>query len=247
MRRRIWHWMAVIGLVAGVVSAGPPEETTRRLEMALRSLDKDTFAGSYRIDTHAVISKPDGSNREDTLEVMKVRSAPGGEPEMEIVRATRNGQDITAQRRNEQAKSRAKEVKEKPKAEDKEGGTFSATLRLPIGKDLGLFEFGASRQEGGVQVVSFAPRISARNEDNITQGTLAWDTATGDPLWLEARYVDPPTGIKELVMRFELVRQGDVLFLRRTTTQGVGGMLWIKRKFDLEMVISDLQPAPPSS
>jgi len=244
----MWLWMAVIGLVAGAASAGPSEETTRRLEMALRSLDKDTFVGSYRIETHAVVSKPDGSSREDTLEVMKVSSAPGGEPEMEIVRATRNGQDITAQRRDEQVKSRAKEAKEKPrKAEDKEGGTFSATLRLPIGKDLGLFEFGASRQEGGTQVVSFAPRASARDEDNITQGTLAWDTATGDPLWLEARYVDPPTGIKELAMRFELVRQGDILFLRRTTTQGVGGMLWIKRKFDLEMVISDLQPGSPAS
>ncbi len=113
-------------------------------------------------------------------------------------------------------------------------------MRLPLGKDLALFEFGPTRAESGALVASFAPRPSARKEDNITRGTLAWDEASGDPLWLEATFVDPPTGVKELAMRFEIGRQGDVLYLRRTTTKGVGGMLWIKRTFDLEMTITDL-------
>ena len=91
----------------------------------------------------------------------------------------------------------------------------------------------------------FAPTAPGRKKDNMTQGRLAWDPATGDPLWIEARYVDPPTGIKEMLLRFELAREGDLLYLRRTVTQGVGGMLWIKRKFDVEMVISDT-PHPPS-
>lgn len=243
MRRSLAFGLVV--LVAAVAGAVPPEATTRRLEAALESLDKDSFAGSYRLTTRAVVAKPDGSEREDTLDVMDIRQQRGAEPEVVVVSATENGKDVAAKRREELAKQQAARDKKKPKEKDEEGGSISASMRLPLGKDLALFEFGPTRAEAGVLVAGFAPRPSARKEDSITQGTLAWDEASGDPLWLEATYVDPPTGVKELAMRFEIGRQGDVLYLRRTTTKGVGGMLWIKRTFDLEMTITDLAPATP--
>lgn len=240
MRRSLAFGCVV--LVAAVAGAIPPEATTRRLEAALASLDKDSFAGSYRLTTRAVVAKPDGSDREDTLDVMDIRQQRGAEPEVVVVSAIENGKDVAAKRRDELAKQQAAKANKKPK-EKEEGNSFSASMRLPLGKDLALFEFGPTRVEAGSLVASFAPRPSARKEDNITQGTLAWDEASGDPLWLEATYVDPPTGVKQLAMRFEIGRQGDVLYLRRTTTKGVGGMLWIKRTFDLEMTITDLAPA----
>ena len=240
MRRSLAFGLMV--LVAAVAGAVPPEATTRRLEAALESLEKDNFAGSYRLTTRAVVAKPDGSDRKDTLDVLDIRQQRGAEPEVVVVSATANGEDVAAKRREQLARQQAVKAKKKSK-EKEEDNSISASMRLPLGKDLALFEFGPTREEGGALVASFAPRPSARKEKDLTQGTLAWDEVSGDPLWLEVTYFDPPTGVKELAMRFEIARQGEVLYLRRTTTKGVGGMLWIKRTFDLEMTITDLVPA----
>lgn len=237
--------MVMVMLVGAVAGAAPPEDTTRRLEMALKALDKETFAGTYRITTKSVVSKPDGSAREDRLDVMEITQPAGGEAEVTVVSATENGQDVTAKRLESVAKQRAKQEKEKQEKQQKkdEEGSFSASMRLPLGEDLVLFELGPTKGSG-VLTASFAPLRSARKEKNMTQGTLAWDETSGDPLWIEASYVDPPTGLKEMVLRLEIGREGDILHLHRTVTRGVGGLLWIKRAFDVEMTISDLTPAP---
>jgi hypothetical protein len=209
-------------------------------------LEKDHFAGRYTMTTKAVIAKPDGSNREETSEVARVVQDGSAEPEITLVSSLKDGKDVTAERQKQMAESRAKEAEKAKKPEKDEDG-FSASMRLPLGEDEGLFEYGAPRSEDAVLVAPFAPTAQGRKKDNMTEGRLAWDPTTGDPLWLEARYVDPPTGIKEMLLRFELARAGDLLYLRRTVTKGVGGMLWIKRTFDVEMVISEIQPAPPAS
>lgn len=234
--------MVLVMLVAAVAGAAPPEDTTRRLETALKALDKEFFAGTYRVTTKSVVSKPDGSAREDRLDVMEITQPAGGEAEVTVVSATENGQDVTAKRRQSVAGQRAKRDKEKQENKDEEG-SFSASMRLPLGEDLALFELGPT-EGSGVLTARFAPLGSARKLKNMTQGTLAWDETSGDPLWIEASYVDPPTGLKEMVLRLEIGRAGDILHLRRTVTRGVGGMLWIKRAFDVEMTISDLAPAP---
>lgn len=246
MRRMLMVGIAM--LVALAAGAAPPEATTRLLEVALEALDEDRFAGSYRLTTSAVVTKPDGSDREESLDVMEVRQQKGVTPEIVVVSAVENGKDLTSKRREELASQRAKEEKETGKRDaDDDGGSLSASMRLPLGSDLALFEFGPAEADGGVLKASFAPRPSARKEKNITRGTLAWDKASGEPRWLEATYVDPPTGVKELVMRFEIGRQDNLLYLRRTTTKGVGRMLWIKRAFDIEITISDLAQAPAES
>ena len=241
MGRKLWMLGVVLAGSAGVVVAGgPPAGTTDRLKGALEVLEKDHFAGRFTMTTRAVITKPDGSNREETSEVAHVSQDGTGEPEVALVSSLRDGKDVTAERQKQMAEHRSKQAE---KAED----GFSATMRLPLGEDVALFEYGPSQPEGAALVASFAPTAQGRKKDKVTAGRLAWDPTTGDPLWLEARYVDPPTGIKEMLLRFELAHQGDILYLRRTLTQGVGGVLWIKRKFDVEMVISDIQPLPPPS
>ncbi|MCU0292876.1 MAG: hypothetical protein MUF10_12940 [Thermoanaerobaculaceae bacterium] len=247
MGGKLWMVGVVLAGSLGVAGAsGPPAATADRLKSALEVLEKDHFAGRYTMTTKAVIAKPDGSNREETSEVAHVVQDGSAEPEVTLVSSLRDGKDVTAERQKQMAESRAKEAEKGKKPEKDEDG-FSASMRLPLGEDEGLFEYGPPRSEGAVLVAPFAPTASGRKKDNMTEGRLAWDPATGDPLWLEARYVDPPTGIKEMLLRFELARAGDLLYLRRTVTKGVGGMLWIKRTFDVEMVISEIQPAPPSS
>ena len=248
MDRKLWMaGVVLIGSVNAVVAAGPPATTADRLKGALEVLEKDHFAGRYTMTTKAVIAKPDGSNREETAEVARVVQNGTAEPEITLVSSLKDGKDVTAERQKQMAESRAKEAEKAKKAEkaEKDEDGFSASMRLPLGEDTGLFEYGPPRSEGAVLVAPFAPTAQGRKKDNMTEGRLAWDPATGDPLWLEARYVDPPTGIKEMLLRFELAREGDLLYLRRTVTKGVGGMLWIKRTFDVEMVISDIQPISP--
>jgi hypothetical protein len=245
MGRKLWMLGVVLaGSVGVAVASGPPAATTDRLKGALEGLEKDHFAGRFTMTTKAVIAKPDGSNREETSEVAHVVQNGTAQPEVTLVSSLKDGKDVTAERQKRMAEERAKQADTAKKPEKDEDG-LSASMRLPLGEDVALFEYGPSQAEGSVLVAPFSPTASGRKKDNMTEGRLAWDPATGDPLWLEARYVDPPTGIKEMLLRFELAREGDLLYLRRTVTKGVGGMLWIKRKFDVEMVISDIQPLPP--
>lgn len=250
MDRRLWVVGIVLAGSLGVaVASGPPAATSDRLKSALEALEKGHFAGRYTMTTRAVIAKPDGSNREETSEVARVVQDGSAEPEITLVSSLKDGKDVTAERQKQMAESRARETEKAKKAEktEKDEDGLSASMRLPLGDDAGLFEYGPPRSEGGVLVAPFTPTAQGRKQDNMTEGRLAWDPTTGDPLWIEARYVDPPTGIKEMLLRFELARAGDLLYLRRTVTKGVGGMLWIKRAFDVELVFSEIQPAPPSS
>ena len=47
-----------------------------------------------------------------------------------------------------------------------------------------------------------------------------------------------------MTLRMELVRAGEMIYVARTVTDGVGGVLFIKRKFHVETEIRDLAPPP---
>jgi len=49
-----------------------------------------------------------------------------------------------------------------------------------------------------------------------------------------------PKHVKRMSIRVELERMADRLVLARTVTEGLGGFLFIKRTFEMEMVVTDV-------
>jgi hypothetical protein len=233
-------------VASGVRGAGLPPETAARLASALDSLQSPAVAG-YTMTVKVTVAKPNGSDREDHLEVMKATRAADGTLVHEVVRSLENGKDVTEKRRAEQSKREKRgdgEATEKKGSDEKEGG-ISASLRLPLGDDARLFAFSPAAS-GGPYAVAFAPLPGHAEDDGLARGTLAWDPATLDPLWLEAEPVIMPDHVSAMKMRFEFARAGELVYPRRTITDGTGGFLWIKRTFHMDMVVADVVAAHPA-
>jgi hypothetical protein len=250
--------VATLGMPAFAAGPGeapaapaPPTVTTDRLATAIDAFLPEQFRGSLTIRTASVVSKPSGKDREEETEVQRFTRHGDGSGESVIVSATENGKDVTEKRRQEHEKrQQAEQQSEGSRAQtgdsakkDKHG----SGMRLPAGEDLAIYAFSAPTETEGLLVASFEPLPGHRKDDEVMKGRLAWHADTLDPAWIELSFADPPTGLQEMLMRFDLARVGDALFVRHMVTDGVGGMLFIKRRFHAEMEITDLQPDPPAA
>lgn len=228
---------------AHATGSAPPREVTERLDRALRALDSGSFQGTYTVNVSSVVSKLDGSDREEQTEELEVVQPASGAALTHVVRAHSAGKDVTLKRQREVDEEHRAGAAETGSDGDKSPDqlTFSATL--PAGENVSSFEFGAPIRDGELLVASFAPRRESRDRDGITTGRMAWRDDTLDPAWIEARPVRLPKRATELQMRFELQREGELLFMRRLVTDGAGGMLWIKRRIHAEVKFSEVHPA----
>lgn len=239
----------VVPLLLGgsaVRGAGLPPETAARLASALDSLQSPAVAG-YTMTVKVTVAKPNGSDREDHLEVMKATRAVDGTLVHEVVRSLENGKDVTDKRRAEQSKreSRNDQKANDGKSSEKKEVGISASLRLPLGDDARLFAFTPATSRGP-HALAFAPLPDHAKDEGLARGTLAWDPDTLDPLWLEAEPVVMPDHVSAMKMRFEFARAGELVYPRRTVTDGTGGFLWIKRTFHMDMEVADVVAGRPT-
>lgn len=220
----------------------PPAETLARLAAAGTLLD--SWQGTFVLTTRAVVSKTDGADREESVTVMRMGPGADGPEVREIVSATRAGKDVTAEARAELEKERRKAgsaAREEKSGE--EGGDDGLEMTLPGGERTGMFAFTALPLGGGECGAAFAPRPEHAADGGLTTGELRWDCASLDPLRVDARPAKNPKGVKEMSLRMEIARAGDTLYVARTVTDGVGGVLFIKRRFHVETEVGELQGA----
>ena len=242
--------LALTVATAVLAAERPPAETLSRLESAGKVLE--TWPGTFQLTTRAVVSKPDGDDREESVTVMRMGAGTDGPEVKEIVSATRDGKDVVAEARGELAKERdearkaaAKKQRQAEEDEDDDGEGFELTL--PGGKQTGKFAFTALPVADGACGAAFAPGAEHAKDAGLTTGELHWDCTTLDPLWLVARPAKNPKGVKEMSLRMEIARAGGTLYIARTVTDGVGGVLFIKRKFHVETEIAELTPGGPAA
>jgi hypothetical protein len=237
--------LALVLSTAALAADRPPAETLARLESAGTVLEK--WPGTFLLTTRAVVSKTNGDDPEESASVMRMGAGAGGPEVVEVVSATRAGKDVTAEARAELAKEREQAgVKKKEKAkEGDEEDDEDLEMTLPGGKHTDSFAFTPLPAEGDACGAAFAPRPEHANDAGLTTGELRWSCTSLDPLWVVARPAKNPKGVKEMSLRLEIVRAGDTLYVGRTVTDGVGGVLFIKRKFHVETEVSELAPAAP--
>ena len=226
-------------LLASPAFAAPPPATLSLVETGLKRSEARKIGGPAKVVSRAVVSKPGGGDREEIVE--ETLLAADGTSESRIVSATKDGKDVTAEKRAEREKKKARTDKtdkaDKTAKAAPEGGRASLGFKVPTGEDRPLFAFDEPRIEGELLVAAYRPVRGARGDD-LSAGRIAWRQETGEPAWLEATYVSMPTGLKEFLVRFEFAGKGDGTYTRLVRTQGVGGLLWIKRKFDVTVEIT---------
>ncbi|MEW6336861.1 MAG: hypothetical protein ACOY3Y_01105 [Acidobacteriota bacterium] len=240
------HIFAVAVLIgaAGASAQAPPRVTGVRVAEAFKVLEEREGPLSYTLAVRSVVSKTDGSDRKESESLEALTRDAKGATTVKVLKATREGRDVTAEAQRDRDERLAAEAS----ARHDGGDEISVGLVLPTGEDAGRFEFGPATRVGSLLTTSFRPTPAHRGDENIAEGTLAWDPTTHDPAWLEAVPVDLPRGASELKIRFEFARAGGLLYPARTVTDGVGGILWIKRRFQAEIAISDLRAGnAPSS
>ena len=232
------------------LAAEPPAATLSQLEKALSRSDPETLGRPARATVHAVVSKPNGKAREEYL--METVVHADGTREEKLIRAKKDGRDVTAEKLAE-GKNRRKrraagdEPQGAPRAGGKKepgSGKAALGLKFPTGEDRRLFVMGGPKTEGRFLVVAFEPAPGLKDE-NLSRGRIGWNAASGEPAFIEAELVDPPTGLQELHVRGEFAGEGDAIYTSLLKTSGVGGILWIKRRFEITVELKDLTPAAP--
>jgi hypothetical protein len=237
---------AVTAIVGTAVAETPSAETLARFDAAAKALE--TWPGTFRLTTRATISKTDGSSPEQSVSTMRMTGGDGGPRVLEVVSATRDGKDATAKVRADTAKAQAKAdarrtARRDGKADRDEEG---ASLDLPGADAAGKFAFTPLPAVGEDCGASFAPASEHSGDEHLTRGELHWSCTTLDPLWVRATPVENPKGVSEMTMRLEISRHGDTLFVAHSVTDGVGGILFIKRRFHVETEIDELAPPAPA-
>jgi hypothetical protein len=235
--------------IAGTAAAQtPPAETLARLDAAANLVE--SWPGTFLLTTRATISRTDGSSPELRVSTMRMAGAEGGPRVVEVVSATRDGKDVTAKAQADAAKAQSKaDARRKARRDGKAAGDEDgASLDLPGADTAGKFAFTPLVVVGQDCGASFAPAREHAEEGGLTRGELHWSCTTLDPLWVRASPATNPKGISEMTLRFEFARSGGTLYVARTVTDGVGGMLFIKRRFHVETEIGELAlPAPPGT
>ena len=221
------------------VPQAPPPQTLRRAQAALELLEGRGFVGSYRVTVkaHVVASGEDGP--EDTLEIEDVTIAPDGSKTTRLVRAVEDGRDVTAKRLAEDAGHEAERADH-----DSHDSHDSFDLELvPLGAHAPRYSFGPARVRDGVATAKFEPAAHGGEDDKLGRGEVAWDVATGDPLWIDTGMAKRRVGLSELSLRFEFARAGGVLYPKSIRTRTKAGIpLLFRLRLTLDLDISDLKP-----
>jgi hypothetical protein len=220
---------ASLPLHAGAGSAEPPHETRARLGDATQELDKREVSGVFTFRSHRITSNKNGEDRQEWDEVFEVKQRGASESERTLVKSTRDGEDVTEERREEIRKQEAD-------GQQRRG----PELKLPTAEH-DLFVFRALEPDGDLCVSGYEPKPEARDTEGVTEGQLAWNCESGEPAWLEARFVDNPMLVEQLQIRWRFGRVGEMIITEHNTFQVVAGPPFFKRRIESSFDLVDVQ------
>lgn len=177
--------------------------------------------------------------------------APDGEPDVEIERVIRNGEDITEERRADndgggfESLFGPPQSSDIPEGEEREDGTGGPGESSPFDPDLQhLVTYernGESRLVNGRRTTAFTFR--QRNEDDPDQsvtGTAWLDARSGAPLLLESTFDPLPSRLLDtFVFRSHFTETGDGWYLTRLDVDVIAQILLVRREFESVITFSD--------
>ena len=211
-------------------AAEPPQETRDLLTDATRPLAERDFSGVYTFRSRSATSKTNGDDREERDEVFEIRQSGRDSTERTLVRAMLNDELVTELRREQLGEQEAGG-----------GGRRGPQMKLPTAEH-DIYVFRALEPDGELCVSRYEPEPDSRDVDGATEGRIAWDCASGDPAWLEARFIDNPMFVDEFEVRWTFQRSGDLIVIRSNVFEVVAGLPFRKRKMEFKVELVDLLP-----
>ncbi len=232
---------ASVGLLAlaaaGSMGAepGPPPQVLSRLRAVVDLDARDPgFVGSWTLVAETVVSTAGGRNTREVSMAVRLTRAADGSTRRRLLRFVENGEDLTARRR-------AKIDGTEPPAGSTRAG--KEDLRLPLGKDVDLYRFGAPSPGEGLMEASFEPEPGREAGPGLARGTLAWDPDTLDPVRLDFEVPDPPGPLRELRGTLRFQRLGGRLHVVEKRTEGLARLLLMQRRFRSTVRFESIEPA----
>jgi len=221
-----------------VVAEGIPEDVAVKIETADFPGLLDTFVGHFTLTTDTVVRKPKKAGRQEVKIVVDVTRSPNGIVDRRLVLVLKDGEDVTEKRR----KKVEKELAKADKVDDEYHGEDDVVT--PFGKSAGWYDVGTPRFDGNTVTLDFEPNAEYADEEGVVRGRVAWNLQTRDPLWIEMTAVTPPKLMKELSLRTEYARSGDLLYVNQLSTKGIITVLFFTREFVMDQHVSDLTVTP---
>jgi len=212
--------------------ATPPSEVLDALEQALEALSDPAVVSSYHLTTSGNYEKLDGEDRKTFRSVTRIFPGPDGSLTTETISAEHDGEAVEIGEEGEGRKQ----------GKDGESTSVSFELTPPAGDDLGRYRYGETVADGPRMKANFTP-VEGATGDGLAHGTVWWDPATGQPTRLQFIPVKNPRFVQSLSTLLEFGQTSGLAHIKRIVSSGQGGIPGIKRKFAIEMVFDQVQPA----
>ena len=166
-----------------------------------------------------------------------------GEVQSRIIRATKDGDDVTEERR-ENPRSGAPPFGGGPEDGEEEGDSaFSGLDRSPFDPleqaNVRILDAGPTVIVNGVRAQAFEYEHET-GADSLTRGTAWLSVETGEPVRLHATIEPLPTFVRDFALRQHFGRdeQGR-LVVRELEFDGVGRILFLERRIESRLIFSD--------
>jgi len=167
-----------------------------------------------------------------------------GDINSRIIRATKDGDDVTEERR-ENPRSGAPPFGGRPgsEEEDGDGGAFAGLQRSPFDPaeqpNVRIVEVGLPVVVDGARVQAFEYEHETGAE-SVTRGTAWLAAETGEPVRLDATVEPLPSFVREFALRQRFDRDDEGRWIvRELEFDGVGRFLFLERRIESRLIFSD--------
>jgi hypothetical protein len=189
-----------------------------------------------------------GNLRHEERTVTRQYLTDQGELESELVSATRDGKDITEERRENPDAGRTfgPPTGSEDQAESSPEGfapVYQSVFSPEQQRHVEYTRTGRTRRINGRRAVAFS-FIHEPNSEARAEGTVWIDEETAEPLLLESSLDPPMIFVQEFSYSHRFATEGDEWRLRTMRFNVGAGLLMFKRDFDITMEFSDYFYAP---
>ncbi|HEY8209316.1 MAG TPA: hypothetical protein VIG99_17630 [Myxococcaceae bacterium] len=231
---------AVATLLVLLASPEPvPDELLKKLADRDARLTRLYKEGAVTM-TSRVEELDKGGKVQHTQTVVLRLTQKDGKPHGEVVRASRDGQDVTEEERKTQAEKQAR-ADEDPKG--KKDGRMSMTLPFDAATQP-KYQFqllGPDAKNPSLSRIGFGPR--GKPDKDIWAGEAVVDPSSGEVKWMKQRPSDLPAFVDRLEMVFEFgASTSEGPAISTLQMEGEGGLPFFKKKFRVMTTFSDYGP-----
>lgn len=216
-------------VLLATLAAAPDPALLERIAERTRAVE--TFTRNAQLSMTIVADELDseGKSTKHTEAVVRV-SRTDGKPARELISATENGKDVTAEKREEMDKERDKNGKN----DRQQASPFHPDERAKYAFSM----LAPSPAAPNLVRIAFQPAGEKTSELMI--GDASVDPQTGELVRMSMRPSKNPSFVDNLFIEIELDAQTPAgRAASKITAKGAGGFLFIKKRFAVVTTISD--------